>query len=424
MARGVNRRALIRYGALGGAAALAVPAAARAAVPAPAPDPIPPFELEEATIADLQKRMASGQDSARSLCEKYLARIEALDRRGPMLRSVLEINPDALAIAEGLDEERRAGKARGPLHGIPVLLKDNIATADRMQTTAGSLALVGVTPAGRRAHRQAPARSGRRDPGQDEPVGVGELPFDALLERLERARRAVPQSLRARSQPLGLELRLGRRRRGQPVRDHRRDRDGRLDRVALEQLRSRRLQAHPRSRQPLRHHPDRPQPGHGRADDAHRGRRGDPPDRARGLRRGAIRRPARSPAAPATTTRAYLDRKGLSGARIGVARKKLFGQSTPADAVAEEALLEMRRQGAVLVDPADIATVGEADDTEFEVLLYEFKADLNAYLAALGPRTPSPDARRPHRIQPEEPGRARCPTSDRRSSRRPRRKGR
>ena len=104
------------------------------------------FDLEEATIADLQHRMESGQDTSRSLTEKYLARIEAIDRRGPMLRSVLEINPDALTIADQLDAERKNRGARGPLHGIPILIKDNIATADRMMTTAGSLALVGAKP--------------------------------------------------------------------------------------------------------------------------------------------------------------------------------------------------------------------------------------------------------------------------------------
>ena len=90
--------------------------------------------------------MESGQETSRSLVEKYLARIEALDRQGPALRHVLEVNPDALAIADRLDAERKAGKARGPLHGIPVLIKDNIGTADRMTTTAGSLALEGSIP--------------------------------------------------------------------------------------------------------------------------------------------------------------------------------------------------------------------------------------------------------------------------------------
>src|SRR5262245_18335303 len=146
MAARVSRRTLIRYGALGGAAAAAGSLTARALAPKPS-SPVPSFELDEATIADLGRRLDAGTDTARSLAEKYLARIEALDRQGPALRSVLETNPDALAIADRLDAERKAGKRRGPMHGIPVLLKDNIGTADRMNTTAGSFALLGATPA-------------------------------------------------------------------------------------------------------------------------------------------------------------------------------------------------------------------------------------------------------------------------------------
>src|SRR4029079_5783040 len=108
------------------------------------PAPSSPFDLEEATIATLQQRMQSGQDSSRSLVDKYLARIEAVDRSGPTLRSVIEINPDARTIADQLDAERKGGRVRGPLHGIPVLIKDNIATADGMMSTAGSLALARV----------------------------------------------------------------------------------------------------------------------------------------------------------------------------------------------------------------------------------------------------------------------------------------
>lgn len=114
---------------------LAAAAAARAA-----------FPFAEATIDDLQRRMAGGELTARTLTAAYLARIEEIDRAGPRLNAVIEINPDALDQADALDAERRAGRVRGPLHGIPVLLKDNIATGDRMETTAGSLALVGLRP--------------------------------------------------------------------------------------------------------------------------------------------------------------------------------------------------------------------------------------------------------------------------------------
>src|SRR5687768_4738358 len=100
----------------------------------------------EATIDELQRRMAAGELTARALTAAYLERIEAIDRGEPKLNSVIEVNPEALAIAEKLDAERAAGRVRGPLHGIPILIKDNIATADHMQTTAGSLALIGHKP--------------------------------------------------------------------------------------------------------------------------------------------------------------------------------------------------------------------------------------------------------------------------------------
>jgi amidase len=101
------------------------------------------FELDEMTVAQLQDTMVSGRYTARRLVELYTARINAIDRRGPALTSVIELNPEALSIAESLDAERKAGRVRGPLHGISVLIKDNIDTADRMMTTAGSLALQG-----------------------------------------------------------------------------------------------------------------------------------------------------------------------------------------------------------------------------------------------------------------------------------------
>src|SRR5574341_1742317 len=99
--------------------------------------------MKEMTLLEMQDRMRSGKLTARTLSRTYLDRIEELDRQGPEIRSVIEPNPDALAIAAALDRERKAGHVRGPLHGIPILIKDNIDTHDRMQTTAGSLALEG-----------------------------------------------------------------------------------------------------------------------------------------------------------------------------------------------------------------------------------------------------------------------------------------
>src|SRR5687768_14591084 len=114
--------------------------------------------MTELTIAEMQQKMASGELTARSLAEAYLARIAEIDHDGPTLRSVIEVNPDALEIADALDAERRESGPRGPMHGIPVLLKDNIDTADKTLTTAGSLALAGA-PAGRDATVAATLRA-------------------------------------------------------------------------------------------------------------------------------------------------------------------------------------------------------------------------------------------------------------------------
>jgi amidase len=105
-----------------------------------------PFELYEATIGDLQRGMNSGAFTSRSITEKYLERIGEIDKHGPAINAIIEINPEALAIARALDKERKERGTRGPLHGIPVLIKDNIGTHDRMMTTAGSLALKGSIP--------------------------------------------------------------------------------------------------------------------------------------------------------------------------------------------------------------------------------------------------------------------------------------
>src|SRR5216684_1505169 len=146
---GISRRSILQTTLLGTASAALTPAFsnARASAATTPASPVEPFRFDEATISDLQSRMKSGELSAHALTAAYLARIDEIDKSGPRLNSVIEVNPEALAIAEALDKERKQKGPRGPLHGIPVLIKDNIETADRMQTTAGSLALVGSRPA-------------------------------------------------------------------------------------------------------------------------------------------------------------------------------------------------------------------------------------------------------------------------------------
>ena len=151
----MQRRQFLQHGTQAALASALLPLAAPAATgntaapasptPPAAPEALPPtpFALSELTISDLQAQLAGGKATSRSLCQQYLARIAAVDKAGPGLNAVIELNPDALRIADELDKERKAGRLRGPLHGIPVLIKDNIDTGDQMQTTAGALAMVG-----------------------------------------------------------------------------------------------------------------------------------------------------------------------------------------------------------------------------------------------------------------------------------------
>lgn len=146
-----NRREFLGYGAAGGALLLAGPVSCQiedrsASAAATRKRAVADFELDELTIDQLGEGQRTGRWTARSIAQLYLERIDSLNPQGPELRAVIEINPDALTIAEELDRERAGGAVRGPLHGIPILLKDNIATRDRMETTAGSFALVGSRP--------------------------------------------------------------------------------------------------------------------------------------------------------------------------------------------------------------------------------------------------------------------------------------
>ena len=363
-------------------AALAVSAIALVAPAAQAPREAA-FNLEEASIAELQRRMDAGSETSRSLAEKYIARIEAIDRRGPALRSVLEVNPDALMLADGLDAERRSGRVRGPLHGVPILLKDNIATGDRMMTTAGSLALGGA-PAPADAFvaerlRAAGAlilgktnlsewanfRSTHSSSGWSGRGGQTRNPY--ALDRnpsgsSSGSGAAIAASLGAAA--VGTET------------------DGSIvspsSNASLVGIKPTLGLVSRTGIVPLAHSQDTAGPMARTVADA-------------ALLLGALAgSDPRDPATRAADSRgrqdysSSLDARGLSGARIGIVRNRLFGYSPAADRLAEAALAEMKRQGALLVDPANIPTLGKFDDSEFDVLLYEFKADLNAYLASRG----------------------------------------
>ncbi len=334
----------------------------------------------EASIARLQAAMAAGEITAGALVDVFLARIEALDRGGPALNAVIEINPDARAMAEALDRERQAGRVRGPLHGVPILLKDNIDTADRMMTTAGSLALVGAPSA------------------QDATVAAQLRAAGAVL--LGKTNLSEWANIRCRTSTSGWSGRHGQTRNphvldrnpsgsssgsgvavaaGLCVVSVGTETDGSIVSPANASgvvgikptvgLVSR------AGIVPISHSQDTAGP-HART----------VADAAALL--SALVTTVADPRDPATAgsqaidyTR-YLDPHGLAGARIGVARNLGFGASRAADRIMETALQTLRDAGAILVDPADLPSdPTAAGEAEHEVLLYELKADLNAYLA-------------------------------------------
>jgi len=384
-----NRRKFLKTGLVGGTAAAVYPAfaAAREIAPAsPTPD-VKPFELEEITLDDLQAGMNAGKYTSASITELYLARIDAVDKHGPAVNSVIETNPDAQEIAEALDRERKEKGARGPLHGIPVLIKDNIDTADKMMTTAGSLALVGAPKPPRDSYVAAQLRkagavilgktnlsewanirsshsssgwSGRggltrnpyaldRNPcGSSSGTGAGvsaNLAVGGIGTETDGSI-VCPSSangLVGIKPTVGLVSRTG----IIPI-SHSQDTAGPMCRtlrdaaILLGTLTS-----------------------------------VDPDDRATSV----------SQRKAYTDYTQFLDPKGLQGARIGIPRK-YFGFSESVDALMADAIDVMKKQGAVIVDPAEIETFGKFDDTETLVLNYELKADIAKYLARLGPASP------------------------------------
>ncbi len=391
----MDRRDFVRLGAIASAAAVrGKPLAAETltgrkgaeAVRAGRRFSISPFELDEVTLSDLQAGMATGKMTARSITQLYLDRIAALNLNGPALRHVLETNPDALSIADSLDQERKAGRVRGPLHGIPILLKDNIDTADRMTTTAGSLALAGSIPlqdafiaAKLRAagaillgktnlSEWANFRSSHSTSGWSGRGGLAKNPY--VLDRnacgsSSGSGAAVSANLSA--------LAIGTETDGSIVCPS--SANGIVGIKPTLGLVSR------AGIIPIAHSQDTAGP------------------MARTVRDAAIllgviagvdpldsATSASSGRGQADYTR-FLDANGLRGARIGVVRKH-FGFSDSVDALMASAIDVMKQQGAVVIDPVEIASEGKFDDSEFDVLLYEFKAGLNSYLKGLGPNAP------------------------------------
>ena len=379
-----SRRNFLRtsLAASAGTAVLPALSAARAQDQSSATPTPRAFELDEMTLDALQNAMRSGQYSAHSLTEKYLARIQEIDKAGALLNSVIEVNPEALEIADALDKERKEKGERGPLHGVPVLIKDNIDTADRMNTTAGSLALIGSRPPKdafvaaqlRKAgavilgktnlSEWANIRSSHSTSGWSGRGGLTRNPY--ALDRnpcgsSSGTGAAVAASLCAVG--VGTET------------------DGSVVCPAstngLAGLKPTVGLVSRTGVIPISHTQDTPGPMARTVHDlavllgAMAG--GDPEDRATAASKGKIH--------PDYTK--FLDPAGLRGARLGIVRK-YFGFNDAVDELMNNLIGEMKRAGAEIVDPVEIPSLGKFDDSELTVFCYELKAGLAAYLARLG----------------------------------------
>ena len=341
-----------------------------------------PFPLEEVTVAQLQDWMTSGRYTARQIADLYLQRIEAIDRQGPALRSVIEVNPDARAIADGLDTERRTKGPRGPLHGIPVLIKDNIDTADKMMTTAGSLALegsiaskdafvverlraAGVVILGKtNLSEWANFRSTHSSSGWSGRGGLVKNPY-SLDRNACGSSSGTGAAIAANLAAVG----VGTETDGSIVCP-----SGASGLVGIKPT----LGLVSRTGiVPIAHSQDTAGPMARTVADAAAlltAMTGVDPSDADSRR-----------SAPhvARNYSKNLEAGALKGARIGVARRQYFGYSDAADRLINQAIADMKAQGAIIIDPANIPTASKLDACENEVLLYEFKADLNKYLGKL-----------------------------------------
>ena len=344
------------------------------------------FELEESTVAQLQEAMRSGRLSARSITEMYLNQIQELDRRGPVLRAIIEVHPDALEVAERLDEERREGHVRGPLHGIPVILKDNIDTADRMTTTAGSLSLEGSIAVGdsqvAARLREAGAvllakanlsewanfRSNRSSSGWSGRGGQCRNPYDLSRNPCgSSSGSAVAVSANLAPLAIGTETNgsvvcpagvcgvvgikptvglVGRS--GIIPISHTQDTAGPMARTVTDAAL---LLGALTGIDPL--------------DSVTRGSQGK----------------------SYSDYSSFLDRRGLKGTRTGVVRQ-FFGSHPAVQETMARSLELLRREGSVLIDNVELPDRRQTGSAPLTLMLFEFKAGLNAYLSRLGPSAP------------------------------------
>ena len=384
---GHTRRQFIKSGIAGGIAALTLPSLSFGKNPLSLKlFSIGSSEVDEITLYQLVEGFKNGKFTVRSIAEHYISRINEIDKNGPAVNSVIELNPDALKIADALDRELKEKGARGPLHGIPVLIKDNIDTADRMQTTAGSLALLGSTPSKDsflvKQLRDAGAlilgktnlsewaniRSTHSTSGWSGRGGLTRNPY--ALDRntsgsSSGSGAAVTSNLCA--------VAIGTETDGSVVSPSSingivgiKPTVGLVSRTGII---------------PISHSQDTAGPMARTVSDA-------------AILLGSITGADPEDAATADKKRKaftdytqFLVNDGLNGARIGIVRK-YFGFLPGVDQVIEDALTILKKNGAVLIDPVEIDSIGKFDDSELTVLLYELKADLKSYLDRRGPDTP------------------------------------